>query len=107
MSFKRFYSLEFAFTFSQDNADSGVLEFLVGAQTEDQKKILENYVSNKPLYVEGPFFIWVRRLQRYFFTLRTDAEFDEKNGEGKATTLTFSSLNARNFICGLHSWQVF
>jgi len=59
------------------------LEFLVGAQTKEQKKILKRYKSDKPLYVEGPFFIWVRRLQRYFFTLRTDAEFDEENGEGK------------------------
>ena len=58
-------------------------EFLVGAQTKDQKKTLQRYTSNKPLYVEGPFFIWVRRLQRYFFTLRTDAEFDQENGEGK------------------------
>ena len=45
--------------------------------------MLESYNFDKPLYVEGPFFIWVRRLQRYFFTLRTEAEFDEENGEGK------------------------
>ena len=65
-------------------------EFLVGAQTEGQKKMLENYMSSKPLYVEGPFFIWVRRLQRHFFTLRTDAEFDEENGEGKGTIIYLS-----------------
>ena len=72
---------------SQDNSEDGIQEFLVGAQTEGQKKILENYNSDKPLYVEGPSFIWVRRLQRYFFTLRTDAELDEENGEGKVTIL--------------------
>lgn len=72
---------------SQDNSEDGIQEFLVGAQTEGQKKILENYSSDKPLYVEGPSFIWVRRLQRYFFTLRTDAELDEVNGEGKMTVL--------------------
>ena len=66
----------------QDNADGEGQEFLVGAQTEQQKNILEGYNSHKPRYVEGPYFIWVRRLQRYFFTLRTDAEFDEENGEG-------------------------
>ena len=76
----------FSFDF-QDNSEDGIQEFLVGAQTEGQKKILENYSSDKPLYVEGPSFIWVRRLQRYFFTLRTDAELDEVNGEGRVTVL--------------------
>lgn len=80
------YSNLFSFD-SQDNSDDGIQEFLVGAQTEGQKKILENYNSNKPLYVEGPSFIWVRRLQRHFFTLRTDAELDEENGEGMITVL--------------------
>lgn len=73
----------FYFGHSQDNGDDLEQEFLVGAQTSDQKKMLERYKSSKPLYVEGPFFIWVRRLQRYFFTLRTDAELDEESGEGK------------------------
>ena len=68
---------------SQDNSNNEEQEFLVGAQTKAQKKLLERYSSPKPLYVEGPFFIWVRRLQRYFFTLRTDAELDKENEEGK------------------------
>ena len=70
------------FGLSRDNTGNMEQEFLVGAQTKDLKKILQRCKSNKPLYVEGPFFIWVRRLQRYFFTLRTDADFDKENGEG-------------------------
>lgn len=80
------YSSLFSFD-SQDNSEDGIQEFLVGAQTKGQKRILENYNSDKPLYVEGPSLIWVRRLQRHFFTLRTDAELDEENGEGKVTIL--------------------
>ena len=60
---------------------------MVSAQTADQKKFLRNYKSDKALYVEGPFFIWVRRLQRYFFTLRADAELDNESGEGEIGTL--------------------
>ena len=91
------YSNLFSFD-SQDNSDDGIQEFLVGAQTEGQKKILENYNSNKPLYVEGPSFIWVRRLQRHFFTLRTDAELDEENGEGMVTIIR--PVHTGAFCCG-------
>ncbi|KAL9956537.1 hypothetical protein ACROYT_G038025 [Oculina patagonica] len=89
-------------TIYKDNSGGEVQEFLVGSQTEDQKKMLENYMSDKPLYVEGPFFIWVRRLQRHFFTLRTDAEFDEENGEGNVVAICMSHANASEEL--LRSW---
>jgi len=90
------------FTVYKDNSEDMELEFLVGAQTKEQKKILKRYKSDKPLYVEGPFFIWVRRLQRYFFTLRTDAEFDEENGEGNIIAICMSHADASEDI--LRSW---
>lgn len=89
-------------TIYKDNADGEGQEFLVGAQTEQQKNTLEGYNSHKPMYVEGPFFIWVRRLQRYFFTLRTDAEFDEENGEGQIVAVCMSHANASEDL--LRSW---
>jgi len=89
-------------TIYKDNSEDGIQEFLVGAQTEGQKKILENYDSDKPLYVEGPSFIWVRRLQRHFFTLRTDAELDEENGEGNVLAICMSHANVSEEL--LRSW---
>lgn len=106
MPFKKNYSIIlFHFFFDlQDNSDGEVQEFLVGAQTEDQRKLLENYMSDKPLYVEGPFFIWVRRLQRHFFTLRTDAELDEENGEGKVTILKCLFTDCHKFLLIWFLW---
>ena len=86
---------------------------MVSAQTADQKKFLRNYKSDKALYVEGPFFIWVRRLQRYFFTLRADAELDNESGEGEIGTLG-SKIGPGNdvvfqatFFFGLKLWSVY
>lgn len=86
---------------------------MVSAQTADQKKFLRNYKSDKALYVEGPFFIWVRRLQRYFFTLRADAELDNEGGEGEIGTHG-SKIGPGNdvvfqatFFFGLELWPVY
>lgn len=89
-------------TIFKDNGDNKEQEFLVSAQTKAQRKLLERYNSTKPLYVEGPFFIWVRRLQRYFFTLRTDAELDLENGEGNIVAICMSQANASEEV--LRSW---
>lgn len=74
---------------------------------------MRNYKSDKALYVEGPFFIWVRRLQRYFFTLRADAELDNESGEGEIGTLG-SKIGPGNdvvfqatFFFGLKLWSVY
>lgn len=86
----------------KDNTSNESQEYLVGAQTKAQKKLLERYNSPKPLYVEGPFFIWVRRLQRYFFTLRTDAECDKENEEGNIVAICMSHANASEDV--LRMW---
>jgi len=35
--------------------------------------MLENYNIEIPVYVEGPYFMWVRRLKRNYYILRAHA----------------------------------
>ena len=54
-------------------------EFIIGAQSAAQKDILSGYSTDRPLYVEGPYFMWLRRVRKYYFTLRTDSFTQEGN----------------------------
>ncbi|KAK3717304.1 hypothetical protein QZH41_002309 [Actinostola sp. cb2023] len=38
------------------------INFIVGSQTMEQKSMLENYDIEIPVYVEGPYFMWVTTL---------------------------------------------
>ena len=60
-----------------------VEDCIIGAQSDSQKDTLASYDTTKPLYVEGPFFMWLRRLKRHYYILRADVAYKEQDDEGK------------------------
>ena len=69
------------FTFAVNIQDMAE-EFILGSQSDKQKEVLAKYDTKKPLYVEGPFFMWLRRLKRHYYILRADVAHQEEDNEG-------------------------
>ncbi|XP_067117596.1 evolutionarily conserved signaling intermediate in Toll pathway, mitochondrial isoform X1 [Osmerus mordax] len=48
------------------------LPHVVGIQSPDQKEMLANHNPSKPVFVEGPFPLWLRNTCVYYYVLRAD-----------------------------------
>lgn len=46
--------------------------WIVSGISTEQSQLLKEHPHNKPLYIEGPFLIWLRNRQIHYFTLRAD-----------------------------------
>ncbi|EDO47956.1 predicted protein [Nematostella vectensis] len=54
----------------QDLSEGNSEEFIVSSQTPEQQALLGKHDIVVPVYVEGPYFLWVKRIRRHFYTLR-------------------------------------
>ncbi|XP_031557696.1 evolutionarily conserved signaling intermediate in Toll pathway, mitochondrial-like [Actinia tenebrosa] len=83
--------------YQEGNEEKGI-DFIVGSQTLNQRSILESYDAEKPVYVEGPHFVWIRRLKRHFYTLRSHGcegkeEEDLEDGEGAVLAVCMTNTS--------------
>lgn len=46
--------------------------WIVSGQSSEQMELIKKHPHNKPLYIEGPFRIWLRNSYVNYFTLRGD-----------------------------------
>lgn len=52
-----------------------------GIQSPSQMELLAKHNPNRPVFVEGPFPLWLRKTCVYYYVLRADpAPADEKVG---------------------------
>ncbi|XP_071400185.1 evolutionarily conserved signaling intermediate in Toll pathway, mitochondrial [Centroberyx affinis] len=55
------------------------LPHVVGIQSPDQMELLARHNTSRPVFVEGPFPLWLRKTCVYYYVLRADpAPLDEK-----------------------------
>lgn len=52
--------------------DAYDLTWIVSGQSSDQQKLIENLPSNRPIYVEGAFRVWMRNVCMNYFILRAE-----------------------------------
>lgn len=50
----------------------GQILCLSGIQSPDQQSLLAKHNPNKPVFVEGPFPLWLRRTCVYYYVLKAD-----------------------------------
>jgi hypothetical protein len=74
--------------------------WIVWGQSEEQRVLLDKLDTKTPLYVEGPFFLWLRTKTVEYFILKTDKlpdydlkvqkikDFDENDGKCNAQHTT-------------------
>lgn len=71
---------------TEDVPDSIDKTWIVSAMAPDQSDLLKKHNKSKPIYVEGPFQIYVSTKAMDYFTLRTDPipdrKFPEENTDG-------------------------
>ncbi|XP_061105181.1 evolutionarily conserved signaling intermediate in Toll pathway, mitochondrial isoform X2 [Conger conger] len=46
--------------------------YIVGIQSPDQRSLLAQHCTNRPVFVEGPFPLWLRKTCIYYYVLRAD-----------------------------------
>ncbi|KAM4564476.1 evolutionarily conserved signaling intermediate in Toll pathway, mitochondrial isoform 1-T2 [Fundulus diaphanus] len=67
-----------------DIAESGEeiqLPHIVGIQSPSQMELLAKHNPNKPVFVEGPFPLWLRKTCVYYYVLRADPTPPEEKEE--------------------------
>ncbi|XP_028678637.2 evolutionarily conserved signaling intermediate in Toll pathway, mitochondrial [Erpetoichthys calabaricus] len=60
---------------SSDHNEDGNLvcqPYIVGIQSPDQREVLAKHRPNRPVFVEGPFPLWLKRTCVYYYVLRAD-----------------------------------
>lgn len=45
---------------------------VLGIQSPDQMELLAKHNPNRPVFVEGPFPLWLRKICVYYYILRAD-----------------------------------
>lgn len=67
-----------------DVTESGqeiTLPHIVGIQSPSQIELLAKHNPNRPVFVEGPFPLWLRKTCVYYYVLRADPTTDEEKKE--------------------------
>ncbi|XP_054663807.1 evolutionarily conserved signaling intermediate in Toll pathway, mitochondrial isoform X2 [Grus americana] len=56
-----------------DNENEGSVQpYIVGAQSPEQQELLARHGPARPVFVEGPFSLWLRSTQLWYYVLRGD-----------------------------------
>ncbi|XP_035226793.1 evolutionarily conserved signaling intermediate in Toll pathway, mitochondrial-like [Stegodyphus dumicola] len=55
-----------------DLEDSKDKTWIMSAQSPVQQKLIDEHPQEKPVYVEGPFLVWLKRISMTYFILRAD-----------------------------------
>jgi len=55
-----------------ESGEEVTLPHIVGSQSPDQMELLAKHNPNRPLFVEGPFPLWLRKTCVYYYILRAD-----------------------------------
>jgi hypothetical protein len=63
--------------------------WIVGVQSPEQQELLSRVPDKGPVYVEGPFMLWLRKQSIAYFIMRCDPfpPPPEFNDDGQSTTL--------------------
>lgn len=59
--------------FDDSSSDTNANEFLTSSQSPEQKDLLSQHPPYRPLFVEGPFNLWLRDIKLGYYVLRSDA----------------------------------
>lgn len=59
---------------AKDVKDSIDHTWIVSGMSPEQSELLKKHDKTKPLYIEGPYLIWLRNKSVNYFTLRADAD---------------------------------
>lgn len=62
----------YRFPQAKELEDSADKTWVMSAQSPVQQKLINEHPEDKPLFVEGPFLVWLRRLSMTYFILRAD-----------------------------------
>ena len=55
----------------------GQKSFLIGSQNDEQKDFIAKHDTEKTLYIEGPYNIWMNHIKEQYYLLRSEALFIE------------------------------
>ncbi|XP_033927854.1 evolutionarily conserved signaling intermediate in Toll pathway, mitochondrial [Melopsittacus undulatus] len=56
----------------EGDGEGSIQPYIIGSQTEDQRELLSRHSPSRPVYVEGPFPLWLRSSQVHYYLLRGD-----------------------------------
>lgn len=57
---------------TEDVEDSLDKTWIVSGQSDEQRSLLSNHPKTKPVFVEGPYIVWLRNVTVTYFVLRGD-----------------------------------
>ncbi|XP_030331151.1 evolutionarily conserved signaling intermediate in Toll pathway, mitochondrial [Strigops habroptila] len=56
----------------EGDAEGSTQPYIIGSQSEEQRELLAQHSPTRPVYVEGPFPLWLRSTQLQYYVLRGD-----------------------------------